>query len=105
WDTDGMRRRHVAGALLGAFLLLSCSSGGGDTSSGGGASGGGGESGGGASSGANGGSPGGSLFASDASVPSSGHSCIDTTVGFERLTPTIIVLVDRSGSMTEDFGG
>jgi hypothetical protein len=39
-------------------------------------------------------------FGNDAS-----KACIQQDVGFERLTPTVIVLVDRSGSMLQDFGG
>lgn len=30
--------------------------------------------------------------------------CIELTVGFEVLTPTVVVLVDRSSSMNDDFG-
>ncbi|HVU02485.1 MAG TPA: vWA domain-containing protein [Polyangiaceae bacterium] len=48
---------------------------------------------------------GGSLFGSDAGfLETDGAKCIDTTVGFEQLVPTVIVLVDRSGSMNDDFG-
>jgi hypothetical protein len=48
----------------------------------------------------------GSLFSRDGGLAKvDARDCIDTTVGFERLTPTVIVLVDRSGSMTADFGG
>lgn len=29
--------------------------------------------------------------------------CVDLEVGFERVTPTVVLLVDRSGSMTQNF--
>lgn len=31
--------------------------------------------------------------------------CADVNVTFDRVTPTVVLLVDQSGSMTEDFGG
>jgi len=40
--------------------------------------------------------------------PSSGGSpsvCADLEVDFERVTPTVVLLIDRSGSMTEPFDG
>ncbi len=32
-------------------------------------------------------------------------SCADTDVKFEAQTPTVLLLIDQSGSMTDDFGG
>lgn len=34
-----------------------------------------------------------------------GNSCIELDIQAERLTPTVLLLLDRSGSMEEDFGG
>jgi hypothetical protein len=31
--------------------------------------------------------------------------CADVDVTFDRITPTVVLLIDQSGSMTEDFGG
>jgi len=47
------------------------------------------------------------MFGADSGINGNGASkaCIQQDVGFERLTPTVIVLVDRSGSMLDDFGG
>ncbi len=36
---------------------------------------------------------------------SGGEACIAETVTFEKLTPTVVLLIDQSGSMNESFGG
>lgn len=36
---------------------------------------------------------------------SEGEACIEVKVEFERLTPSVILLIDKSGSMLDDFGG
>lgn len=50
---------------------------------------------------------GGPIFGADAGLRGNdgGRACIRLDVGFERLTPTVIVLVDRSGSMLDSFDG
>src|SRR5262245_8128557 len=40
-----------------------------------------------------------------ASGGSSTNNCDDINVTFDRIIPTVILLVDQSGSMTDDFGG
>jgi hypothetical protein len=53
------------------------------------------------------GGPGGSFILADEDVEqSSGGSsavCVDLEVDFERVTPTVVLLIDRSGSMTQPF--
>jgi hypothetical protein len=62
---------------------------------------------GGAGSGPNGDGEGGTfVFAGDELEPTSGGStgvCVDLEVGFERVTPTVVLLIDQSGSMTQAF--
>ena len=33
------------------------------------------------------------------------EACIEVVQGFDRVTPTVLLLIDRSGSMNDDFGG
>jgi hypothetical protein len=41
----------------------------------------------------------------DAGDPGEGGTCPNVTVNFAKQTPTVALLVDQSGSMTEKFGG
>jgi hypothetical protein len=46
------------------------------------------------------------VLADDEVEPTSGGStgvCVDLEVGFERVTPTVVLLIDQSGSMTQAF--
>ncbi|HTM44731.1 MAG TPA: vWA domain-containing protein [Polyangiaceae bacterium] len=51
-----------------------------------------------------GGPPGSGSGGSTAINPGMGPGCIQQGVEFESVTPTVVLLVDRSGSMTADFG-
>lgn len=50
---------------------------------------------------------GGTFILADDLEPSQGGSgpavCVDLEVDFERVTPTVVLLIDRSGSMTQNF--
>jgi hypothetical protein len=41
----------------------------------------------------------------DGGTPGDGETCPNVTVTFEKRVPTVALLVDQSGSMTEKFGG
>jgi hypothetical protein len=64
-------------------------------------------SGGGGSGSATGDGTGGTFILVDDLEPSQGGSgpavCVDLEVDFERVTPTVVLLIDRSGSMTQNF--
>lgn len=51
-----------------------------------------------------GGSADGGTASDDSSAPTRPGACADTTVNASRTTPTVVLIVDQSSSMNEDFG-